>query len=102
MLERWEGATPAQGATLVLAVPHTGRTHQIRVHAWAAGHPLAIDPLYGGRPPPGLPGIDRLTLHAWRIALPEDWEEPRSFECPVPEDFQAAIEALRAGRAAER
>ena len=85
--------------TLVRARPRTGRTHQIRVHAWAAGHPLAIDPLYGG--PAGgaagvrINGIERLTLHAQRYILPDGWEEPRVFECPPPEDFEAALDWLR-------
>ena len=86
--------------TLVRAHPLTGRTHQIRVHAWVAGHPLAIDPLYGkiprGAPARELPGIQRLTLHALRYELPESWDEPRAFECPLPGDFQAALESLRA------
>lgn len=85
--------------TLVRALPLTGRTHQIRVHAWAAGHPLAIDPVYHPAPKDGaavrLPGIDRLTLHAHRYTLPESWSEPRAFTCPPPADFQAALEALR-------
>ncbi|MBI4605181.1 MAG: RluA family pseudouridine synthase [Planctomycetes bacterium] len=91
VLERFDGFT------LVRARPLTGRTHQIRVHAWAAGHPLAVDPLYGARGEalPAPPAIERLTLHAHRCELPGDWEEPRAFECPPPADFQAALAALR-------
>lgn len=88
------------GFTLVRAAPRTGRMHQIRVHAWAIGHPLAVDPLYRVGPAarsPGPPGIDRLTLHAWKLALPPSWGEPREFEAPVPADFQAALGALREG-----
>jgi RluA family pseudouridine synthase len=86
--------------TLVRAVPTTGRTHQIRVHAYAAGYPLAIDPLYHRRGGQGvekllLEHIQRLTLHALRYKLPSDWEAPREFECPLPKDFQVALEALR-------
>jgi 23S rRNA-/tRNA-specific pseudouridylate synthase len=87
--------------TLVRARPLTGRTHQIRVHAWVAGHPLAIDPVYGrsagGDPRGKVPGIQRLTLHALRYELPGSWDEPRAFECPLPRDFQEALERLRAG-----
>ena len=64
----------------------TGRTHQIRVHAAAAGHPLLGDTLYG---PPGAPG--RHYLHAWKIRFREPFTE-RTAEiiAPVPRDFQAA------------
>jgi RluA family pseudouridine synthase len=87
------------GFTLVRASPRTGRTHQIRVHAWAIGHPLAVDPLYrvgAAAALPGPPGIERLTLHAERIVLPERWGEgPREFVAEMPADFQAAIATLR-------
>ncbi|MCH2375471.1 MAG: RluA family pseudouridine synthase, partial [Planctomycetes bacterium] len=84
--------------TLVRAQPRTGRQHQIRVHAWAMGHPLAVDPLYAvgerahGDP---VPGIERLTLHAYRYTLAPHWELPRSFVCPLDDDFAEAIERLR-------
>lgn len=83
--------------TFVRAVPASGRTHQIRVHAWAARHPVAGDPLYAGREAgrPRPPGLDRLALHAHRYALGEDWEEPRSFACPLAGDFEGALRALR-------
>ena len=85
--------------TLVRARPKTGRTHQIRVHAWAAGHPLAIDSLYRVgqylKNQISVPGIDRLTLHAHRYTLPNTWEAPRKFECPIPKDFSKALDALR-------
>ena len=86
------------GFTFVRASPATGRTHQIRVHAWAIGHPLAVDPLYGRHPnrnPAPLPGMDRLTLHAHRYTLPATWDQPRSFESQLPEDFCAALDRLR-------
>lgn len=84
--------------TLLCARPLTGRTHQIRVHAWAAGHPLAIDPVYGPRPGTTAPpdGIDRLTLHAQSYELPPELGEPRVFSCPPPADFVRALDSLRA------
>lgn len=85
--------------TLVRARPLTGRTHQIRVHAWAIGYPLAIDPLYRvgkfAAETVDLPGIDRVPLHAHRYTLPEAWGEPRSFACPLAPDFAASLTALR-------
>lgn len=60
--------------TLVAAEPHTGRTHQIRAHFTATGHPLAGDTLYGapaqpraGRIP--LPSLGRIFLHAARLGF---------------------------------
>ena len=51
------------GRSLVLAMPQTGRTHQIRLHLAAAGHPVLGDRLYGGDP------ASRLHLHAFRLKL---------------------------------
>lgn len=84
--------------TLARASPRTGRTHQIRVHAWVMGHPLAVDPLYRVGPAaalPAPPAIERLSLHAERIVLPAAWGEPREFHAEPPADFRAALEALR-------
>ncbi|MEC8895529.1 MAG: RluA family pseudouridine synthase [Planctomycetota bacterium] len=88
--------------TLVRARPLSGRTHQIRVHALAAGFPLAVDSLY--RPSATgtwgqLQGIDRLTLHARSLELPGDWEGERRFVCEPPGDFSRALELLRKGSA---
>ena len=60
--------------TLVAAEPHTGRTHQIRVHFTATGHPLVGDTLYGAplRARAArvlLPPLDRVFLHAARLAF---------------------------------
>ena len=84
--------------TLVRARPLSGRTHQVRVHALAAGFPLAVDSLY--RPSATwawgqLQGIDRLTLHALSLELPGDWEGERRFVCEPPGDFSRALELLR-------
>ena len=73
--------------SLVTAELATGRTHQIRVHLSALGHPVAGDAEYGGRRP-GEP--QRPMLHAWRLRL----RHPRtraemSFEAPPPLDFEA-------------
>jgi 23S rRNA pseudouridine1911/1915/1917 synthase len=74
----------------------TGRTHQIRVHLAALGHPLINDPVYGRTDPRfELPGQ---ALHAWRLAF----RHPRTgvemeFQASPPPEYAAAKELLRAG-----
>ncbi len=85
------------GRSLLEVRPETGRTHQIRVHLAAAGHPVAGDPTYGRRgPPPG--GLRRQFLHAQRLAF----RHPRSgerleLEAPLPEDLAAVLRELERG-----
>lgn len=85
--------------TLLRVRPVSGRTHQIRVHALAAGHPLAVDPVYRPASTVGEgspPDIERLTLHARSIELPASWGGERRFSCEPPEDFSQAMASLRA------
>jgi 23S rRNA pseudouridine1911/1915/1917 synthase len=71
----------------------TGRTHQIRVHMQAIGHPIAGDRSYGSA---RRHGLSRQFLHATRLALrhPRDGEQ-LSFESPLPADLEAALELAR-------
>jgi 23S rRNA pseudouridine1911/1915/1917 synthase len=80
--------------TLVEARLETGRTHQVRVHLEAAGHPVVGDPLYGqGR---AAHGLDRQFLHAYRLGLPHpETGEELSFESPLPDDLEVALAAAR-------
>jgi 23S rRNA pseudouridine1911/1915/1917 synthase len=77
----------------------TGRTHQIRVHLAALGHPVAGDPVYGtGTSRKGPDGLERLFLHAWRLEL----VSPRTaklvrVEAPLPPALESVLEGLRAG-----
>jgi 23S rRNA pseudouridine1911/1915/1917 synthase len=74
---------------------HTGRTHQIRVHAASIGHPLVADTLYGGVPAAGL---QRQGLHAWRLAFVHPISrESLVFKAPPPADFVAALQAWGVG-----
>ncbi|MCC5888455.1 MAG: RluA family pseudouridine synthase [Gammaproteobacteria bacterium] len=88
-------------ATLVEAAPETGRTHQIRVHLAAAGHPILGDPKYADSAAlarHATMGVTRLCLHAAAIEVP-DWSGagvPRSFEAPLPEDMASLIASLAA------
>lgn len=78
----------------------TGRTHQIRVHLDAIGHPVAGDPVYGtGTSRRGPEGLGRLFLHAWRLELmsPSSGELIRA-EAPLPGDLEAILAGLRSGR----
>ncbi len=82
----------------------TGRTHQIRVHLDAIGHPIAGDPVYGGATARrGPEGLERLFLHAWRLELnaPSDGHLIRA-TAPLPESLEAVLEGLRFVEGSER
>ncbi len=81
-------------SALVEAKPMTGRTHQIRVHAYALGHPLVEDVLYGARDQYGLP---RPMLHAQTLSLIHPATNERvKFSAPHPPDFEEALKILGA------
>jgi 23S rRNA pseudouridine1911/1915/1917 synthase len=68
----------------------TGRTHQIRVHMSAIGHPVCGDPEYGTR---GLLGLERQFLHAARLAFDHPVTGERiELSSPLPEDLRGALE----------
>jgi 23S rRNA pseudouridine1911/1915/1917 synthase len=70
----------------------TGRTHQIRVHLAAVGHPVVGDPVYG-RPTPPLP--PRQFLHATRLALAHPIKgAPLDFTSPLPPDLAGFLVQL--------
>jgi 23S rRNA pseudouridine1911/1915/1917 synthase len=76
----------------------TGRTHQIRVHLDAIGHPVAGDPVYGtGTSRRGPDGLTRLFLHAWRLELasPSSGGLIRA-TAPLPPELEAVLDDLRA------
>lgn len=87
------------GATLVAAMPHTGRTHQIRVHTAYVKHPVGGDEKYGDKEFNAHLkeiGIKRMFLHAAKITFldPAD-SHVLKIEAPLPDELQAAVEALR-------
>ena len=76
--------------TLLRCELDTGRTHQIRVHLAALGHPIAGDAEYGGRDAEAA----RPMLHAWRLKLRHPRTgEAMTFEAPPPPDFEAFWQA---------
>jgi 23S rRNA pseudouridine1911/1915/1917 synthase len=85
-------------ATLVRCTLETGRTHQIRVHLAAVGHPLVGDPSYGGRrASPHVPPFPRQALHAARLGLAHPVTRvPMQWTSPLPADLAALLAALRA------
>jgi 23S rRNA pseudouridine1911/1915/1917 synthase len=88
--------------TLAAVAIHTGRTHQIRVHLSAIGHPIVGDALYGGvhRRVPGdlraVTHLERPFLHAARLVFkhPED-ERRMEFTSELPPDLQRVLDELR-------
>jgi 23S rRNA pseudouridine1911/1915/1917 synthase len=93
---RYETLERFAGAALVAIRPQTGRTHQIRVHFSAAGHPVLGDRVYGDAARPGPSAPPRQMLHARRLGFPHPRTgEPVSAESAIPDDFQAALDALR-------
>ncbi len=92
-----------EAASLLACRLETGRTHQIRVHLASRGHPLAGDPLYGGRrKASGVAGLDavlnafqRQALHAARLGFSHpQTAEWLAFESPLPADMAGLIEAV--------
>lgn len=79
------------GASLVLCAPHTGRTHQIRVHLQHAGYPIIGDELYGVEGP----WIARQALHAAALELVHPKTgAPLVLSAPLLPDFEGCLRAL--------
>lgn len=76
--------------TLLELKPVTGRTHQIRVHLSALGHPIVGDPLYGM---PDKKHIKRHALHASDLSFELD-NQRFSFSLPLPDDMQTLIKTI--------
>jgi 23S rRNA pseudouridine1911/1915/1917 synthase len=89
----FEVVRQAAGHTMLMVRLETGRTHQIRVHLSAIGHPVYADPLYGG----AVPGR-RLWLHAERLSFVHPVSgEGMDFESSVPEDLREVAAELGLG-----
>lgn len=87
-------------ATSLLKVHlETGRTHQIRVHMAAVGHPCCGDPLYGCDPVLAAElGLDRQWLHAAELSFAHPGSgEWMTFTSPLPADLQHALDVVRRG-----
>ncbi len=84
------------GFTYLEVHPKTGRTHQIRAHLAAVGHPVVGDPAYGApRRVEGMPPLDRYFLHAHRIGFRHPASgEWLTIESPLPAELQEWLRAL--------
>lgn len=94
-----------KGVTLAQVAIHTGRTHQIRVHLSAIGHPVVGDATYGGvhrRVAPDLKAVNGLTrpfLHAARLAFTHPRTKERmEFIAPLPPDLQSVLDDIVAAQ----
>ena len=93
-LTRFTALEALEGATYLEVSLGTGRTHQIRVHLAAIGHPLVGDATYGRGGGPAV--IDRPALHAARLSLRHPMSgQAMEFESAPPQDFLQALERLR-------
>ena len=81
----------SNGGALVECILRTGRTHQVRVHFAAIGHPLLGDDFYGG----SNALINRQALHCWKLEFIHPiTEQKMNFCAPLPSDMAAAADAL--------
>lgn len=99
---------------------HTGRTHQVRVHAKELGHPIVCDPVYGDGKPVLLsslkhkkfklskneleerPLLNRLALHASQLLFKNNAGETIDLEAPLPKDLKALLQQLHKWTASQR
>lgn len=82
--------------TLLEFHPHTGRTHQIRLHCAFLKCPIVGDEVYGRKTPTIEIGRHFLHAHRLKITLPNE-KEPRDFEAPLPEELVKVLDSLRKG-----
>ena len=114
-LTRWRtlallpGATDEEMSSRLLLAPHTGRSHQLRLHLAHIGHPILGDKQYGGRSRitaselrGGVAGhdeparLERQALHAHRLKVNHPMTGQRmNFEAPIPEDIEGVLRFLR-------
>jgi 23S rRNA pseudouridine1911/1915/1917 synthase len=86
-----------KAAAHLLLYPHTGRTHQLRVHLASLGHPILGDPTYGGRKVSSVNGLEvpRVLLHAKTLGFRHPVTgEACLYERPAPPDMERLMREL--------
>jgi len=92
---RWQVQEELPGYSLLDLRLETGRTHQIRVHLQALGHPIVGDQVYGEQK--HAQGLRRQFLHAYRLELRQpSTGQALAFASPLPDDLAAVLERMRA------
>ena len=87
---RWTLLMSKNGFSYLALEPRTGRTHQIRVHLKAIGHPVVGDTRYASEKGTAL-GFERLALHAHMISFIHPNGDRMEVEAPLPQDFKNAL-----------
>lgn len=72
--------------------PHTGRTHQLRAHMLAMGHPILGDPKYGNEASNEISQGLKLQLHARRLTLPHPSRGTLILEAPISKELKAGFQ----------
>lgn len=80
---------------LLQVQPHTGRTHQIRVHLNAYGLPIVGDPVYRPKKLVSKLKPGRIFLHAYHIAFSDSTGQKHQFESSLPEELQRILDSIR-------
>jgi 23S rRNA pseudouridine955/2504/2580 synthase len=98
-LTRWKVLASMKEATLLQVAIETGRTHQIRRHLEAVGHPVAGDKRYGDFPFNRVAqtrwGLRRMFLHAWKLSLPHPTTGAKlSLTAPLPQELVDVLSRL--------
>jgi 23S rRNA pseudouridine955/2504/2580 synthase len=96
---RWRVVSSMKDATLLEVAIETGRTHQIRRHLEAVGHPVAGDRRYGdfvwNRAARQRWGLRRMFLHAWRLSLPHPiTAAPLKLQADLPEELREVLSRM--------
>lgn len=100
-ISRWKCLKKGKEASLLLCMPETGRTHQLRAHLSEMGHPILGDRQYGKKWRCSLTPTRHL-LHAWQLSfLHPITHKQLSVTAPLPDDLQSALENVNMAHAVE-